>query len=100
VRKTASRETSKVGKRGAVVIPARLRKRFGIEEGALVIAEERSDGILIRPAVALPVEAYSPERVAEFLLTNVVDAKDYAKAVARVRKMGLDPGSIPHIKPK
>ena len=33
--KASVRETSKVGKRGAVVIPARLRKRFGIQEGAL-----------------------------------------------------------------
>ena len=98
--KASVRETSKVGKRGAVVIPARLRKRFGIQEGALVIAEERDDGILIRPAVALPVETYSPERVAEFLLSNAVDAKDYAKAVARVRKMGLDPDSVPHVKPR
>ena len=93
-------EIGKVGKRGAVVIPARLRKRFGIEEGTLVIAEEREDGILIRPAVALPVETYSPERVAEFLLSNAVDEKDYANAIARVRGMGLDPDAIPHVKPE
>ena len=98
--KASRTDTSKVGRRGAVVIPARLRKRFGIQEGALVIAEEREEGILIRPAVALPLEAYSPERVAEFLLTNAVDKADYAEAVARVKKMGLDPDSIPHIKPK
>jgi AbrB family looped-hinge helix DNA binding protein len=36
-------EASRVGKRGAVVIPARLRKRFGLEEGAFVIAEERPE---------------------------------------------------------
>jgi len=82
------------------VIPADLRKRFGIEEGALIIAEEREDGILIRPAVALPIEAYSPERVAEFLLSNAVDSADYAEAVDRVKSMGLDPESIPHIKPE
>jgi AbrB family looped-hinge helix DNA binding protein len=93
-------ETSKVGKRGAVVIPARLRKRFGIEEGALVIAEEREDGILFRPAVALPVEIYTPERVAEFLLSNAVDEADYARAVVRVKEMGLDPETIPHFKPE
>jgi AbrB family looped-hinge helix DNA binding protein len=93
-------ETSRVGKRGAVVIPAGLRRRFGIEEGALVIAEEREDGILIRPAVALPVETYSPERVAEFLLSNAIDEKDYANAVARVRAMGLDPDTIPHTRPE
>ena len=98
--KTPLAEASKVGKRGAVVIPAKLRKRFGIQEGTLVIAEARDDGILIRPAVALPLEVYSPERVAEFLLTNAVDAKDYKDALVRVKALGLDPGSIPHVKPK
>jgi AbrB family looped-hinge helix DNA binding protein len=92
-------ETSKVGKRGAVVIPARLRRRFGIEEGSLVIAEERPDGILIRPAVALPLESYTLERKAEFLLSNAVDAQDYRAAVETVRAMGLDPERIPHHHP-
>jgi AbrB family looped-hinge helix DNA binding protein len=49
-------ESAKVGKRGAIIVPARLRKRFGIEEGSLVIAEEKEDGILIRPATIIPVE--------------------------------------------
>jgi len=93
-------ETSKVGKRGAIVIPASLRKRFGIVEGALVITEEREDGILVRPAVALPVEIYSPERVAEFMLSNAVDEEDYANAVARVKALGLDPDAIPHNRPE
>ena len=48
-------ETSKVGKRGMIVIPARLRRAFGIEEGTMVIAEARQDGILIRPAVTVPI---------------------------------------------
>ncbi len=92
-------EPSKVGKRGTVVIPARLRKRFGIEEGQMVITEEHEDGILIRPAVVMPVERYTPERKAEFLLNDTVDAKDYARAVEDVRKLGLDPEKIPHEKP-
>ena len=45
-------ESAKVGKRGAIIVPAKLRKRFGIEEGSLVTAEEREDGILIRPAAS------------------------------------------------
>ena len=93
-------DSSKVGKRGTVVIPAGLRRRFGIEEGSLVIAEERQDGILIRPARLVPVEMYSPERRAEFLLSNAVDAKDYARACKLVRKMGLEPSRIRHRKPK
>ena len=100
MRRRTPAETSKVGKRGTMVIPAKLRKRFGIEEGTLIIAEEHGDGILIRPAVAVPVEAYTPERVAEFLLSNAVDADDYADAIERVKWMGLDPDTIPHTKPE
>ena len=95
----ANIETAKVGKRGTVVIPARLRKRFGIREGSIVLAEERADGILLRPGIVMPFERYTPERRAEFLLTNAVDAEDYAAAVAEVCRMGLDPERINHSKP-
>ncbi|CAN5547877.1 hypothetical protein BH24ACT21_BH24ACT21_18360 [soil metagenome] len=91
--------TSKVGKRGAVVIPVELRRRFGIEEGSLVIAEATEDGILIRPAIAVPVETYTAERRAEFLLSNTVDRDDYERAREEVRRMGLDPDAVPHRKP-
>jgi len=95
----AAIEVSKVGKRGSVIIPARLRKRFGIQEGSLVVAEERDEGVLIRPAIVMPFERYTPERRAEFLLSNAVDAADYADAVAEVRRMGVDPAAIDHHKP-
>ena len=65
----------------------------------MVIAEEREDGILIRPAVVLSMEGYTPERKAEFLLSNARDAEDYARAREEVRNLGLDPDSIPHYKP-
>jgi len=92
-------ESAKVGKRGAIIVPARLRKRFGIEEGSLVIAEEKEDGILIRPAIVIPVERYSPERKAEFLLSTATTKADYRNARKAVRKLGLDPDSIPHHPP-
>ena len=94
------KETTKVGKRGAVVIPAGLRRKYGFEEGARVIAEGRPEGVLLRPVIALPFEKYTPERKAEFLLNNAVTPKDYSWALKEVRKMGMDPKSIPHEKPK
>jgi AbrB family looped-hinge helix DNA binding protein len=95
----ALHEAGKVGKRGTIVIPAAMRRRLGIEEGSWVIAEERPEGVLIRPAVVTPVELYTPERKAEFLLNNAVDADDYAAARERVRAMGLDPDRVTHMKP-
>ena len=89
----------KVGKRGAVIVPAKLRKRFGIEEGSMVVAEEKGDGILIRPAVVVPIERYTAERKAEFLLSNATNAADYRKARSAVRKLGLDPDKVYHRRP-
>jgi AbrB family looped-hinge helix DNA binding protein len=89
-------EAVKVGKRGTIIVPAKLRKRYGIEEGALVTAEAREDGVLIRPAIVVPVERYTPERRAEFLLSTATSAKDYKGARKAVEKLGLDPDSIPH----
>ncbi len=94
------RETGRVGKRGTWVIPARLRRIFGIEEGSEIMAEETPEGILLRPAVTVAIELYGPERKAEFLLSNSVDAGDYARAVAEVRALGLDPDAIPHERPR
>ena len=46
-----------------------------------------------------PVEIYTPERKAEFLLSNALDAKDYDAAAEEVRKLGIDPAKIPHYRP-
>lgn len=88
-------ETSRVGKRGTIVVPVKLRQRFGLKEGDLLITEERDDGIFFRPAVAVPVEVYTPERKAEFLLNNAITKEDYDESRGLIRDLGLDPANIP-----
>ncbi len=68
-------ETSKVGKRGTLVIPAKLRNRFGLQEGSLVIAEETPEGILLRPAIAIPTARLTQERVEELLLEGLASGE-------------------------
>lgn len=92
-------ETCRIGRNGTLVIPAKLRRRFALNEGGMVVLEETDDGIHLRPAVAMPVEVYSARRKAEFLLNNAVDAADYKRALRAVRKLGVNPGDIPHRKP-
>ena len=65
----------------------------------MVVAEPGEGGVFIRPAPIPPVEIYTRERKAQFLLSNAIDAADYAGATAEVRAMGLDPDAIPHEKP-
>lgn len=45
-----------VGRRGAIVLPSSVRRRYGLEDGSLFISEERDDGVLIRPAMATPID--------------------------------------------
>ncbi|MGA9068786.1 MAG: AbrB/MazE/SpoVT family DNA-binding domain-containing protein [Terracidiphilus sp.] len=92
--------TVQIGKRGTIVIPAKLRKRYRLDEGGTMLMEEREDGILMRPAVttAVDVEVYTPLRLAEFFLNNAMDKDDYQEARAEVVAMGMDPDSIEHLR--
>ena len=86
--------TIKIGKRGTLVIPSQIRQSYGLEDGDLISVEGRQEGILLRPVVTLPVEKYSPEDKARFLLANTVTAEDHVWAATEVRRMGLDPEAL------
>jgi AbrB family looped-hinge helix DNA binding protein len=52
--------------RGVVTLPAKLRRALGLKADDQLIAETTPEGLLLRPAVTLPVEIYSEKRVREF----------------------------------
>jgi antitoxin PrlF len=55
-----------LSERGVVTLPAKLRQALGLKPDDQLIAETTPDGLLLRPAVTLPVEMYSDERIREF----------------------------------
>jgi AbrB family looped-hinge helix DNA binding protein len=55
-KRNISKHSGHVGRRGAIVLPSSVRKRYGLDDGTLFISEEREDGVLIRPAIATPVD--------------------------------------------
>jgi len=58
-----------------------------------------SAGKRAKPTRPVATEAYTDQRVTEFLLTNTTDAADYRRACQLVRDLGLDSGRIAHDKP-
>ena len=42
-------EKVKVGLRGQVVIPKKLRKKYNIEEGIIIKIDETKEGLLLKP---------------------------------------------------
>lgn len=74
--------TLTITSRGLVTLPAKLRQAMGLKADDLLIAETTPEGLLLRPAVTLPVEIYSDERIREF------DAAEAELAKALARKPG------------
>lgn len=52
--------------RGVITLPAKLRAALGVRAEDQLIAEVTPQGLLLRPAVTLAVEIYSPAREVEF----------------------------------
>ena len=65
--------------RGVITLPAKLRTAMGLKADDQLIAETTPEGLLLRPALTLPVEIYSAAREREF---DAAEA-DLAAAIAR-----------------
>lgn len=89
--------TTKIGKRGSLIVPNLIRQAANLKDDDTVIVSIDDDGrIIVTPAMTLPLEIYSLERKAEFILSNAVSDDDYQEAVLEVKNMGLDPKKIKH----
>lgn len=55
-----------ISSRGVITLPIKLRRALGMTSDSQVLAETTPDGLLLRPAVTLPIEIYDDRRVAEF----------------------------------
>ena len=74
--------------RGVVTLPAKLRRALGLRADDQLIAETTPEGLLLRPAVTLPVEIYTEKRIREFddaeaELAKVLNRRSRLKKIAR-----------------
>ena len=70
--------------RGVVTLPAKIRRALGLKPDDQLIAETTAEGLLLRPAVTLPIEIYSAKRIREFddaeaELAKVLDRRNRPK---------------------
>ena len=59
-----------INERGVITIPAALRQSLGLKANDELILEEADGGILMRPAISIPVEVYTEQRIREFARDN------------------------------
>ena len=58
--------TLTISGRGLIALPAKMREAAGLRPQDNLIAETTPEGILLRPAVTVPIEIYTAQRIAEF----------------------------------
>jgi AbrB family looped-hinge helix DNA binding protein len=80
--------TVTMNSRGVITLPAKLRRALGIGADDQLIAETTPDGLLLRPAVTLPVELYTEDRIREFEASEseLADVLAEEVGVARPRR--------------
>lgn len=78
--------TLTITSRGVITLPAKLRQAMGLRADDQLIAETTPDGLLLRPAVTLPLEVYSPSRVQEFDEAEAELAEALGKSTKASRK--------------
>jgi AbrB family looped-hinge helix DNA binding protein len=86
--------TIKMGKRGTIVLPSKLRKQFGLVDGSLLIAEAKDGGVSLRPTYVYEPEVWSPEETAYFILINSITKEEWDRNLPSVLEMGVDPTKI------
>lgn len=78
-------ETLTVSSRGRITLPAALRKRFGIQAGGVLIAEEGQGNIILRPAVVMEVDTYSDQDISAWNAEDHLPAKEREAILNRFR---------------
>ena len=84
--------TVKITSRGVITLPGKLRQALGLKPEDQLIAETTPEGLLLRPAITLPIETYTPAREREFDAAETDLAKflrgraPNARRVARSRR--------------
>jgi AbrB family looped-hinge helix DNA binding protein len=76
-----------VSARGQLTLPAKLRKRLGIEPGSVVVAEEKDGALVLRPAVVLPIRIYTDEEIAEWTADDAMSEVDLAALKTRLSRL-------------
>jgi bifunctional DNA-binding transcriptional regulator/antitoxin component of YhaV-PrlF toxin-antitoxin module len=86
--------TIKMGKRGTLVLPAKLRKQLGLTDGSLLTTELRDGEIRMRPAYVYEPEVWSDEERCFFILINSMTKEEWDRNLPEVLELGIDPTKI------
>lgn len=67
---------SQISSRGQVTLPASVRKALGLKPGDALLIEVEDGRVVLEPALVLPIEHYTDQRIQEFAQANQVSEEE------------------------
>lgn len=64
------RNVININERGTLTLPKMLRQKLGLRGEGQIIAEETSEGIVLKASASFPIEMYTDKRIEEFQRNN------------------------------
>jgi len=55
-----------VSSRGQLTLPSEMRKKYKIDEGSVLVAEDRNGEIVLKPASVMEVDYYTDDQINEW----------------------------------
>lgn len=59
-----------VSSRGQLTLPSEVRKKYGINEGSVLVVDDRDGEIILRPATVMEVEYYTDDQIEELVAAD------------------------------
>ena len=70
------KELAFLSKRGQVTLPRAVREALGLKPGDALLVRVEEGRVILEPALVLPIERYTEERLAEFAEAARVSPED------------------------
>lgn len=56
--------------RGQITLPSEIRKKYGMDEGSVLVAEDRNGEIVLKPAAVYEIDYYTDEQIKEWVAAD------------------------------
>ena len=74
--------------RGQITLPSEIRKKYGMNEGSILIAEDRNGEIILKPAAVYEVEYYKDEQINEWIAEDsYINDKEREETRTKLQKL-------------
>ena len=76
-----------VSSRGQLTLPSEIRKKYGIDEGSVLIIDDRDGELVLKLAQVTEVEFYSESQIKSWVRSDAINSGDRQALRSKLTKL-------------